>query len=114
MDPAIAKNVMNRGGTPATTIIAATHSTMIVEVPRSGCLMMRANGTIAMTSSRDTSYMVRPSGLRAQNVAIARMIASTVNSLGWIWTKPRLYQRWAPSALWPRTKTPASPSSEHT
>ncbi len=105
---------MKRGGTPATTSIAATQSTMIVDVPRSGCRMIKSNGTAAITSSRDTSYIVRPSGLRAQNVAIARMIASTVNSLGWICTKPRLYQRWAPSALWPSTKTPASARSEPT
>ena len=75
---------MKRGGTPAITIIAETMSTMMIAVPRSGCLKISTSGTTAMTSSLMTSYILRPSVLRPQNVAMARIKNKTVNSLGWI------------------------------
>ena len=93
---------------------AETVMTMMMPVPRSGWATIMSSGAAPISRSRLTSYIVSPSGRRWQYVAKARMRKSTVNSLGWTWMKPRLYQRWAPRALWPRTKTPASPSKLQT
>ncbi len=57
---------MKRGGTPATTIIAATTITMMIAVPRSGCRTMSARGTAPMVRIRITSYIARPWGRRWQ------------------------------------------------
>ena len=105
---------MKRGGTPATTIMAATTSTMMIAVPRSGWSTIRTRGTAPMVRMRRTSRMVRPWGRRWQYVATASTMISTANSLGWTWMKPKLYHRWAPSALWPTRKTPSRLSSEST
>ena len=63
-EPTTARKVMNRGGTPATTIIAATVRMMMMAVPRSGCRTIMTSGTPPITRMRTTSYIARPSGRR--------------------------------------------------